>query len=450
MTYFKLVSGFNCGIDKSVCKLGYPDYCITCISNKLKEANIIMDIFELIEHSSESKRRKMLYNQIWIKYQDILNIRHVIILSKTGMPAFNMAVMDLPIDASLLSGFIQANIVFSSESLTLIDNINPEKDFYEFEYKNFHLLLKNGKSCRICLILESKPSNNLKQLLNDFTAVFEDIYAEKIMEFEETGDLSLLEPVKALVEKSFEVTMKYPLTLSSIIPPTQIESFSLIQKAIYECIKELLRDSNSFFIPTLLTTTEKLIGVVPKEEILWYIYQMMRDNIIIWKELEYGDFNIEDQQQKKEKIFDNFKNSKALDQIFFECGEMSEKEALIKVKHFFNRGELAEKNAAYQEALNEYQKALIYAKEFNMNTFIGKISFRIMQVNQLNKNIELDFAMEQANKSEKKKDYVIALKYLFQIRDALNSEKPDGKFEKQLKKIEFRIKRIQGYFKQDT
>ncbi len=449
MTYFKLVSGFDCGVDKSFCQFGYPENCFNCISKKFSEGNILMDIIEATEQHSEEKRKEMLYKHIWRKYQDILTIRHLIILSKDGLPAFNMPVGDLPIDASLISGFIQANVAFSSEDLTLIDKIKPEKDFYEFEYKNFHVLLKNGKLCRICLILDQKPSNNLKESLSNFTNIFEEIYENELNEFEDTGDLSLLDPVKRLVENSFEVTMKYPLTISSQIPPSQVEALSLIQKAIYECAKELLKEESYFYIPTLIDTTIKLIGNLSKEEILWNIYQLMRENVIYWEEEQLKSLDLDSEAkeiQKREQIIHTFMDKKKLDEMFFEAGEMSIDEARKKIKSLVKKGEIAEKDAVYQEALNEYQKALIYAREFNLDNDIGKISFKILETEKLNKKVELEFAMEQASISEKKKNYAIALKYLFQTKEILLEENDDGRNDKQIQKIDQRIKKIQNYF----
>ncbi|MFX1339103.1 MAG: hypothetical protein ACFFDK_10885, partial [Promethearchaeota archaeon] len=176
MTYFKLVMGLDCGVDKSVCQLGYPENCFNCLSKKFSDANFLMDIMEVIEQQTQKKRNEILYKHIWRKYQDISTIRHLIILTTAGLPAFNMAIGDLPIDATLISGFIQANVSFSSEELTLLDRINPEKKFYEFEYKNFYLLLCNGNLCRICLILDKKASSNLRELLSNFIDIFEDNY----------------------------------------------------------------------------------------------------------------------------------------------------------------------------------------------------------------------------------------------------------------------------------
>ncbi len=157
----------------------------------------------------------MVYKHIWRKYQDISSIRHVIIINKAGLPAFNMAIGDLPIDATLISGFIQANVSFLIQQLTMIDKIKSEKKLYELEYKNLYILLCNGNLCRVCLILDKKASKNLRELLSSFMDVFEENYREQLKEFEVKGDLDILKPVRELVSKIFEINMIFPLTFSS-------------------------------------------------------------------------------------------------------------------------------------------------------------------------------------------------------------------------------------------
>ena len=450
MTYFKLIVGFECGINKSVCQLGYPENCYKCLLKKFSDANFIIDIFEVIEQQSQEKRNEILYKHIWMKYQDLFNIRHLIIITKAGIPAFNMAISDLPINAALISGFIHANVSFSSEELTIIDKINPDKKFYEFEYKNFHLLLCNGKLCRICLILEKQASTNLRELLSNFTDFFEENYEEEIKEFEKLSDLSILEPVKDLVIKAFELTLIYPLTISSKIPPNMIENFSLVQKAAYECAKSLLKEETYFFVSSLISVTSKLLGVISEEEILWNIYQMMREDIIIWEKSEFQRNGLETKTPKieeREDIVHKIMEKKDLEEIIFECQEINLDDAYKKINSLIRKAEIAEKNTAYQEALSEYQKALNYAKEFNLETDIKEISSKMLEIRKLNREVELHFAMKQADKSELKRDYVITLKYLFQIIDILSAENDDGKHDKQLQKLDHRIERIQKHFK---
>jgi len=447
-----LVLGYECGVDKSVCPLGYPDYCPRCIFKKFKNAEFIIDKIETLEQDSDIKRQEMNYRYIWKKYKDILNIRHIIILSNNGVPIYNMAVGDFPIDAALLSGFIQANILFSSEKLAISDKKRTSQDtydrnFYEFQYKDFNILLRNGKFCRICLILDNSASSNLRELLSHFVDIFEKIYGDKLKEFEKTGNLEFFKSVKKLIEKMFEVNLIYPQTLSAQIPPNIVDNFSLIQQAVFEYSNDLLKEKPYFFIPNILDTTARILGTIPREEILWNIYQMLRHNLILSKDLQFqrNELDIR-KQKKKEREFEIRKilEKKELIEIVNESTLISIEEAHQKMNFYLKKAEVAKKNSAYQEALNEYEKALVYAKRYNAQAEIGKISFQILEVLNLNKEIELEFAKDQSTKAEKKKDFIKTLKYLFEIKDILTAEFDNEKNEKRLIKLNQHIKKIQN------
>ncbi len=452
MTYFKLTVGFECGIDKSVCPLGYPDYCPKCIYKRLIDANFLVDKVETIEQDSDEKRQEMNYNYIWRKYKDILNIRHIIILSNSGMPLFNMAVGDYPINANLLSGFIQANVLFASKDLTQMDrNIKVEeksaRPFYEFQYKDFNILLRNGTFSRICLILDNSASNNLRVLLSNFVEIFESNYENELMEFKKSGNLDLFIPVKDLVEKTLEIHIIYPQSLAPQISPDIIRNFSLVQRAVFEFSIDLLKEKPYFFINKILFTTTRILGNISKEEVLWNIYQMIRDNIIISKDLEFQrdelNFNIE-KKEKREYEIQKILDSKELDEIMEEVKSISLEEAIQKVNFYLKKAEFAKKNAIYQESLNDFERALVYANEFKMHSEVTKISSQILDVLKQNKQVELEFAKDQVSKFEKKKDYIKALKYLFEIKDILSSEFYIKESKKRIIKVDQHIQKLQN------
>jgi hypothetical protein len=452
MTFFKIVLGFECGVDKTVCALGYPDYCAKCISKKFKNAHLITEIGDVAEQDSVEKRQEMNYRYIWRKYQDILNIRHIIILSKGGLSLFNLPVGDDPINATLLSGFIQANVIFSDEGLTERDK-KAELDwmikerFYEFQYKHFNILLRDGNFSRVCLILDESASENLREFLSNFTEIFEEFYKKDLIEFDKTCSIDPYRSSKDLIEKTFEIYMIYPQTLSAQIPPNVIQNFPLIQRALYEYSKDLMKDNPYFFIPNLLTKTYRTLGVKSKEEIIWNIYQMLREKIILAKEMKFHREEIvlrEQEIQEREYEIKTIIEMKDAEDIREESLKLSINEARKKMKLYFKKAEIAEKDAAYEIALTEYKRALQYAREFNLEPDIGKISYKILQVLKSNKLVEIKFASEQANKAEKKKDYITALKYLFQIRNILIGEYSDEEYNKKLIKLDQRIDRLQN------
>lgn len=453
MTYFKISLGFECGVEKSICSNGYPDYCPRCIHKRISQANCIIDNVETIERDSEEKRKEASYKLIWWNYEDILNIRHVIILSKNGIPLFNMPVGDRPFDATLLSGFIQANIAFSSKELIRNEEkknlaMDDEKNFYEFHYKNFNILLRNSSLCSVCLILDVRASNNLRELLSSFVKNFEKSFKTNLTEFEKKGNTAVFKPVKNLIEKTLDINLIYPQTLSPQIPPTIVDNLSLIQKAIFEFSNELLKEKPYFFIPNLLHTTARILGVIPIEETLWNIYHMIKNNIIISKDLHFQRDELDIHWQKKkqrENEINKIMEKKEIKDIINECKHISFEKASKMVVLYSKKAEIANSNFAYQEALNEYEKALAYAREFEIEPEAGKISFHILELLNLNKQIELEFAKKQSSKFEKKKDYVKALKYLFDVKDLLSTNDDSVDNEKQSIKLNQRIKKLQNF-----
>jgi len=454
LTHFKLKIGFECGVDKSICTLGYPEYCGKCISKKFSEAHFLTEVLDIAEEDREEKRQKMNYRYIWTKYRDILNIRHIIILSKTGIDLFNMPVGDLPIDATLLSGFIQANIIFSSEGLTKSDRMDfgssLDTRFYEFQYKHFNILLREGNLSRVALVLDKKASKNLRDLLSNFTAIFEGLYHKHIMAFSVHGNTKVFVPVKELIEKTFEIYMIYPQTLSAQIPPNIIENFTLIQQAVYEFSKDLLKEKSYFFIPNVLNITERILGVKSKEEIIWNIYQMCKNQIIVSKDLEFQRDEIESKEAEiKQRGYEISKiiefKSAEVDPVKIQALPVDE--AKKQMNNWIKRAEVAEKNHIYSDAINNLRCALIYAREFKLNTDIGRIAYKILEVIKLNKLVELKFATEQSKKAESKKDYVRALKYLFQIKDILLFDNRDDNHNKRVTKVGQKIQKLQNLIK---
>lgn len=453
MTYFKVIFGLECGVDKSICSFGYPDYCSRCIYKKLTEANFLIENVEAIEQDTDEKKQEMNYINIWRKYKDILNIRHIIILAKKGIPIFNMPVGGRPFDATLLSGFIHANIIFSVGGLPRNvnnenSNLDYDRNFYEFNYKDFNILLRNGELCRICLILDNKPSNNLRDLLSKFVEIFEKFYENELKKFEKTGNLDLFNSAKKMIEKNFEINMIYPQALAFQILPNIINNFSIIQKAIFEFSNDLLKEKPYFFIPNLLNTTTRILGKISSEKILWNIYQMIQDGIIISKDLKFqrDELDIKNQnKQVRESEIQKILEKKEIKDVINECKFISFDEALKKIQFYSKKAEIAKKNSAYQEALNEYEKALAYAREFVIEPQAGNISFQILELLKLNQQVELEFIKDQVNKFERKKDYIKVLKYLFEIKDLLNSDLDMDKNEKMLIKVNQRIKKVQSY-----
>ena len=415
--YFKLNGlGYNCGYDINNCPERGKS-CHECIKLQLEKLGFEIDgSFEIFRIESYEKDLEMRREVIWNKFLDILNIKHIIIIDKeSGLTILNYTVSDIEIDTNLLSGFIQANITFSeSGNITKKNtNINLGNQYYEFQYESFNIFLKNGNFIRACLILDEGPSDYLKSQMFQFLYQFENQFENELLNFQETGEIQSSNMIDFLI-KSFNIKLVFPLTLAHSIRPEFLEAInkSPIRKAIFNIINEMVISKSFFYINNLLNRVKKIVTIDDKV-VLYEIFQLLENQVIIPIKLEtlYSDM-----ENKKDAI--NIKKSKmrSISAITINKGDLKELEEEVKtidiitakklIKEYIKRGKNATKDVAYEVALKEYNKALFIAKKFKLKSDIEKISQILFEHEFKSKKIELDFLLEMAEKYEKKGDFI--------------------------------------------
>ena len=307
MVYFEIDRlGFNCGKIKEKCSK-YPKFCMACIKSKLKQLGFEIDSnLTVFEVDSYERRLQMERELIWRKFLDVLNIRHVIIMDKeSGLTLLNYPVSGEEIDADLLSGFIQANITFSESHKSSYKNLDSSRNhkFYEFQYQDFNILLRDGEFIRLCLMLDRKASDNMRAQVLDFIPEFEEIFNQELLNFRNAGLFYFKNMLDYIVDL-FEIKLVFPMVLAHSIAPKDLESINQIQiqKAIFNLANELLISKRFFFINNLLNRVKKIVNL-EANDILYQIYQLVENKIIIPTNLEAAVSNIEMiQEAQNEKI----------------------------------------------------------------------------------------------------------------------------------------------------
>jgi len=422
MVYFDIDHlGFNCGKIKEKCSK-YPKFCVDCIKNKLKQLGFEIDSdLKVFEVDSHERRLKMERELIWRKFLDVLNIRHVIIIDKeSGLTLLNYPVSGEEINADLLSGFIQANITFSeSHKVSYKSSFSTRNHkFYEFQYQNFNILLRNGEFIRLCLMLDHKASENMRNQVLQFILEFEEIFDKELRNFRNVGMFYFKNMVDYIVD-SFEIKLVFPMILTGSIAPNDLENINQnqIQKAIVNLAKELLVSKPFFFINNLLNRVKKIVNL-DANVILFQIYQLVENKIIIPTNLEAAVSNIEMIQEANDEKVAKYKpiSSIIITETDFEdlkekVEDMDENSAIKMIRELIKKGKTAEKALAYQVGEKEYKKALFLAREFNLKTEIDKISHLILELEKQVKQIELDFTLKAGENAEKSGDYIHSIQF---------------------------------------
>ncbi len=414
----------------------------------------INDNIRVFEMDSEEKRMEMLRDLIWQKFLDVLNLKHILILSKeSGLPIVNYPISRIGMDIDLLTGFMQANIIFSETDNASEESTNfaTDQQFYEFNYKNFNVLLKNGELIRVCLILDEIASDDLKNLLNAFLNVYERNYRDKIIENLKTGVLDFDDTIDFMVD-TFNVKLVFPMILTHTFSPDVMESINknYIQKAAVDFAKDFLASKPFFFINNLLDEVKKTFKIEPKV-ILYEIYQLLEKDVIIPTTLETVQNNVE---YFEETYAIRIASNKLISPIIAadnEIEELKEKakhidneEAKKLIDHFIKKAQTAEKTLAYTEAQKEYEKALYLATGFNFKNIIGRISFMVLELDKKYKEMELEYTQNAGEKAEKKSDYYNAIRHYQKALEILKEFSIYSDNKSSRKKVEKKIAKLQA------
>ena len=422
MVYFEINQlGFNCGVSKSTCQK-YPKYCMSCLKKKLRELGFeINSNLEVFELDSYERHLQVEREIIWQKFIDVLNIRHILIMDKeSGLKLLSHSISGTEINADLLSGFIQANITFSESEKVSANGSKYVKNhqFYEFQYQDFNILLKNGEYVRLCLILDHKASDNLRTDVMQFLNEYEELFHEEITNFKNSGVFSASNMLEYSID-ALNIKLVFPMSLAHSIPPNELQKINenQIQKVVMNLVKEFPVSKPFFFINNLLNRVKKIVNL-EANIILYDIYQLIENNIIIPTDLETALSNIEMKQEAKSEKVAKFKPISSIltsgsdfEDLEVNLEELDEFSADKLVKELVKKGKNSEKTLAYQIAEKEFKKALYISRELNLKDNITKISQMILDLEKKEKQLELEFVMKAGENAEKNGDYLNSINY---------------------------------------
>ncbi|MFX0082520.1 MAG: Ig-like domain-containing protein [Candidatus Hodarchaeota archaeon] len=155
----------------------------------------------------KSRRKRQNLKQMYQKLSDIENIQYCLILTKDGgVPVFSKSLAEVPIDETLISGFLSAISSFGAEIGSKMQKIDGGLE--ELSYRQFKIILNEGKYVRVALLLLRRPHESLKAKLKTFNDVFEEKFEERLRNF--TGEVLDEIQVTKLMEEVFEADLLYP------------------------------------------------------------------------------------------------------------------------------------------------------------------------------------------------------------------------------------------------
>ena len=193
---------------------------------------------------------------------DVLNLDYFIIIEKrTGLNIYEQILASKNIDASLITGFLEAIRTFGIE----LTGANEQSQTIKLEYQQSKIIMSEFKSFRILLIMKENPSQDFLDSIKALSYEIDTIYGDRIANF--TGDISHFTSVKDLLDKHLETTLIYPLKVEAQNIKKNSEENALINRA-----QSIMKKKNTdyFFVSNLLST-KKGFQVKDAETILKFI-----------------------------------------------------------------------------------------------------------------------------------------------------------------------------------
>ncbi|MHA1298673.1 MAG: hypothetical protein ACTSO9_04420 [Candidatus Helarchaeota archaeon] len=225
----------------------------------------------------KKRRRLRKLKQVAQKFTDLLNIDYLLVIDKnTSSSIYNHTFQEQTIDPQLISGFISAIAAFRRELKGKEEGVlGDETGGFELSYADFKILLFDGEYIRAALILETSPTERIKQNLRMFTTEFESNYKDAIINFD--GNLNPFKSADSLIEKIFEVSLIWPQRARDLTEGEK-KDLSNLEKFLVWIALEDQKERKYFFIPKLITEAQN----VQKEsqlEILNAIYNLKNKGI---------------------------------------------------------------------------------------------------------------------------------------------------------------------------
>ncbi len=121
---------------------------------------------------------------------------------------------------------------------------------YTWQMERFQIMLADSKNVLVALMLDSEPSEPIKDALYKFTTQFENRFQTEIENFR--GNVSWFRPATVIADDSFNMFLMQPQVLP--INPTELKQMKLtdVESKVVRVAQDLSKETGYFFLATLL------------------------------------------------------------------------------------------------------------------------------------------------------------------------------------------------------
>ncbi|MGV9200142.1 MAG: hypothetical protein ACOC4M_15155, partial [Promethearchaeia archaeon] len=191
------------------------------------------------------ERREKIFN----KYMDAINLNYVIVTEKTtGLDIYEQKFVGKEIDASLITGFLDAIRRFGIE----LTHVEDQSQTIKLEFHDSKILMSEYKNFRIILVMSDNPSDLFIDAIDNLSRDIEQKYGKQLENFK--GRKDEFQGIQELLEKHLQISLIYPLKIESAEKIKEIDLTSL-EKSVIKRAESIMKETNNeyFFVSSLLS-----------------------------------------------------------------------------------------------------------------------------------------------------------------------------------------------------
>lgn len=198
--------------------------------------------------NKQAERKQKLYDSCI----DILNLDYIMVTDKkSGLNVYTQNFIEKAIDASLISGFLQAIHSFGIELIKVEDQSQTIK----LEYKDSIILMSEFVNIRLILIMKERPSRFFLYSIEELAYDIYKNYGSMIDSF--NGDVKPFQSIEPLLKQHLNVSFIYPLKIAQIEKLEKIRITQSERVYINKAVSLMkTKNMNHFYIKSLLTGKE--------------------------------------------------------------------------------------------------------------------------------------------------------------------------------------------------
>ncbi len=202
----------------------------------------VLVVFSYITIKKYRFRRIERAEKLYHKYMDALNLEYIIVSEKkSGLNLYQQKFIEREIDASMISGFLQAIHSFGIELMKIEDRSQTIK----LEYKGSIILMTEFVNLRLILLMKESPSRNFLYSVEDLAFDIYRQYGKLVDAF--NGDVKPYRGIEDLLKQHLNTSFVYPLEIAKIEQIEKIRVSQSEQFFINKAVSLMKQNNKDFF-----------------------------------------------------------------------------------------------------------------------------------------------------------------------------------------------------------